>query len=393
MKTHSTAVQFTSQFFQSTGHVSLQETGNTTLSISYTPEKYGTLEAFLQHADFPRATAQYQQLFAGLNNFIARYCRHPEAIQTSFNDFWANIQYGLFNARQVLLYGEGKNAFDHFYHLLHDENIALEQRVTAIINLAQELHACIDGSINSLIVIIRQLQWARAGNLGKALSIKEQAIEQCIYAFNAQRSNNLLMEKHSIAVYHNFLRNLYGLPSLLHDMYASNKILNISHQDLYGCLQYVESVINPYYIINVMAEEYFAELHSVLSCEGIGLNYQQATEHLFALKTKLTPIYGDIPDSCLLLEHNGRYYATASKTLIKVALLQALQSCGVLCVKDTLLFYQYTLPDRRENIRYFEPGRRQFRIREQILHGETICIYHANTLYWIQAPGRIRQCY
>jgi ankyrin repeat protein len=385
MKTHSTSVQFTNRFFQLPAHVFLQEAeggvDDITSSISYTPEKYGTWEAFNQHKDYALAEAQYEQIFIAIHQFIEAHYSHPASLHQAFSTFLTRLSDGTFIPRLPFLFGEGKRVFEAFQALILNEKIPLENRITAVQNLSDELYVCADGAINSLIAIVRQLQCAMGGNLGEALRIKEQAIEQLIREFNADKVNNPGMEKHYIAVYQNFLRARYGLPSLENDIHAHQASLGITDADLQACAAYVEARLTPERIASIMAETYLNEVYSVIPSEGTGLSYEEASERLTALKSKLTPIYGDVPDTTLLREINGQYYATGRDTLIKVALMQTLQQSEAFAPQDTL-YYQYKTPDTTRSIRQFDATSQQFVIREQTLRGETIGIHHSRTVWW-----------
>jgi ankyrin repeat protein len=377
--------QFSPRFFQAPapqpGRETQQPRTQETVSITYTPEKYGPWAAFRLHDDFFRAEEQYVQIFIDIHAFVEAHCPHREPIQQAFSTFLTHLGDGTFITRLPLLYGAGKRFFETFQALLLHENIPLEKRITAVHHLSEELYVCADGAINSLIVIIRQLQCALAGNLGEALRIKEQVLEQLIQEFNVHKPHLPGMEKHHIAVYHNFLRERYGLPSLENDIHAHQASLGITHEDLQACVVYVEARLTPHHIGSIMTETYLSAVYKVIPKEGAGLTYEEASERLTALKNQLTPTYGEVPDTSLLHEINGQYYATRRPTLVNVALMHALQDSEAIELNNTL-FYQYKTPDTRMPIRQFDEASQQFVIREQTLRGKTIGIHHSDTLWW-----------
>lgn len=381
-------IQFLPTFFQSAEQLfsSVASPFNPEQQVIYTPVRYGDERTFIGHPDFARATEQYARLFTGIDQFIMRHCHNPEQIRLSFTVFLVRIQDGTFASRLSLLYGEAKNIFETFYVLLHDKNIALEKRIRAVTNLAEELHACADGAINSLIITVRQLQWALAGNLGEVLHIKEQIIEQLIHEFISQRYDDENMEKHYAAVYHNFLRTKYGLPSLESDGYARHLALKIKQNDLYDCLRYVEGVLTPDYLITVMGDACLDILHSVIPADGDGLSEEEMYIRLSALQTVLAPKYGEIPYLCLIREDNGRYYATNHDTQIRICLIQTLHASGIFSPASSKL-YHYQMPDTCVNTLQFDPVNRSMVERKQILRGEVVSIYQANSIYWLQVQG------
>jgi ankyrin repeat protein len=355
-------------------------------AIHYSPDEYGTWEAFTDHPDFMVAAAQYIQTFAQIDRFIAQHCHHPIAIQASFADFLVALQDETFASRESLLYGEGKRMFETFCALLQQEAIPLEKKVEAVSNLAEEIGACADGAMNSLIMIVHHLQCVMAGPRGEALRIRNQIIEQLVQEFSFNLVDDENMEKHHVAVYLNFLRQHYVLPSLENDVHANAASLGITQEDLSACLQYVKNRLTLYSIIPFMAEAYLSELHGVISADGIGLTDQEAISHLSALKTRLTPIYGDIPDTCLLREINGRYYATPRDTLIQLFLMQNLQICRLPRYQVHTL-YQHQVPSTLVPIRKFNKHLNQFVTEPQTIRGENVYIRHTGPLYFVQIEG------
>lgn len=383
-------IRFSSLFFHPAEQLSLlspdQPSSYNTAAISWLPEKYGTWVTFKECPDYELAKQQYARIFTDITSLITQHAFHPEAQQIAFTDFLTRIFDGSFIAREKLIYGEGKRMFDAFHSLVMREDIPLETRLTAIRNQSQELHACADGAINSLIGIVRQLRCAMAGNLGEALRIKEQLLEQLIQEFCVKRSIHINMEKHYVAVYHNFLRPRYGLPSLESDIHAHQASLGISDQDLHVCAEYVETRLTPKRIVSIMAETYLGEVRQAL---GASLPFRQAIDALTALKTRLTPIYGDIPDALLLTEDSeDQYHPPRHDTLIKLALLQTLQNSGVienhsLCEQ---VYVRYHAPDTFIPRFIPDPATGQFieSGEKQRIRGETVTIYHIDTLWWVQ---------
>jgi hypothetical protein len=155
------SVQFTPTFFQASDQLPLLDTPqlNAIQQISYTPEQYGSLAAFLQHPDCGTANEQYIQIFRDIGTFIGQYCRTSEPIQASFFTFLIAILDGTFISRQTLLYGEGKELLRPFMLCSCMKKLRLEKKLAAVNNLAEELHACADGAINSLIVMAHHLLW------------------------------------------------------------------------------------------------------------------------------------------------------------------------------------------------------------------------------------------
>lgn len=386
-------IRFSSLFFQPVAQPSLHSTAQPSSeniqAISYTPEKYGTWDAFKAHPDYELAKQQYARIFADIYKQVTEHAWHPEPQQQALEDFIIKIYDGQFISREPLLYGEAKRMFDAFHALVMREDIPRETRLTAIRNLSQELHACADGAINSLIGIVRQLQCTLDGNPGEALRIKEQLFEQLIREFCVKRRIRTNMEKHYVAVYHNFLRPRYGLPSLEHDIHAHQASLRITDKDLYDCAEYVKARLSPERVVSVMAEAYLGEVRQTL---GAGLPFRQAVNTLTALKIRLTPIYGDIPDALLLTEgSDGQYHAPARDTLIKLALLQTLHNNGVMenPPLSEQLYSRYHVPDTLISRFIPDPATGQFveSGEKQVIRGETVAIYHIGTLWWVQIEG------
>jgi hypothetical protein len=380
-------IQFSPQFFQPIEPLAVTPAALQDSSIFYTPEKYGTWEAFSQHADFEQAKIQYAQIFTDINTFIEASFPHPKDIQGALLTFIVNIYDDTFTPRRPLLYGEGKRLFETFLQLLKENAIPLEKKQTAIRNLSEEIVACADGAINSLIAIVRQLQCASGGNIGEALRIKEQMLEQLIQEYIIYECYHTDPDKHLIAVYHNSLRSKYGLPSLEHDMYANRTASGVTDAHLEACNQYIAQRLTPLNIASIMAEAYLSKVQSVLPTKGEGVSCEKAIEEITALKTTLDPIYGEIPVSLLILEKEGQWYASAHTTLIKLILLRTLQSSQVIAsfLPETL-FFQYKALDTLIPKFVLDPSSGQFieSAEKQLIRGETVGIYHIDTLWWMQ---------
>lgn len=395
MRTDHRPIAFTALFFTETAVTEEPLVHNSAYdAISYTPDQYGTWEAFTQHPDYDRVKAQYAQIFTAIHEFLEAHMPHAVFYQEAFDAFREKIETGYYTDRAERLYGTGKHTFDTLHGLLPDLNIPLETRLTALRNLSMELESCIDGIINSLAGIVRQLQYLASGNIvGEVLRVKEQLLEQLVLQFHQQRERNEeddeedddeIMEKHYIAAYQNFLRPHYGLLSLEQDVLADPDSLGIHHDELEACARFVAALLTPEQIVKIMAEAYLDEVQGVLPVQGEGLDGETAQNVLRALKARLTPRYGEIPDALLMEERQEQYYAPRHPTLIRLALFRTLQQHGIIDdIHDTLI-YRYTMPDTF--IARMIPDRVTGEFIEaeekQRLRGETVSIYHTGDVFW-----------
>jgi hypothetical protein len=355
--------------------------------ITYSTEQYGSWQAFTMHPDFAIAKTQYKQIFAKIIVFIDHHCLHAAPIKSNYADFLKNIQTGLFTSRETLLYGEGKAMFTTFYSLLNSENISLEKRITAVINLAQELVVCVEGAINSLVMAVQQLRYAHEHTLiSEAKRVREQLIEQLIVEFVTSYSDDQSMEKHHVAAYYNYLGERYALPSLKHDSYANLKALNITEKHLQECAEYIEKKLANDLLTLTQATTYLNEIHCTLPSKKVAT--LQDWVKLADVKAILAPIYGEIPDTALLIpaQENGEYYLSPVPTLIQLAIRQNLHKEGFL-IHTPVCLYQYQAPSTHILINEFDPQQSQFQQKKQIISGETITIWHADTLYWVEIVG------
>jgi ankyrin repeat protein len=348
------------------------------LPIYFSPEAYGTWESFIQHADFRIAALQYKKLFSELDSLIAQYCLPSPAMHRMFAHFFAEIEAGAYLSHEPLLYGEGKATFTLFYILLHDDTIALEKKTNALYQLIEAIDADAEKTINRLITITRQLQYAKPGGWGESLRVRDHLIEQLVLKYSIAIHGDKGKETPYVATYLHFIRNLYDPLLLTYSAYTERFPLAIGIEDLKSCKQYVDTHLTDEVIISSMAETYHAEVKNRLATVNkIGLTFKDMSQRLMALKAKLTPLYGDIPNTALLQEKAGRYYVIRQNTLIKVALVGTCTLYPAL-LQSVQVFRQYPL---------FSPAScretNKYPIKNPILPEEKVSIYQAGSLYWV----------
>jgi ankyrin repeat protein len=290
-----------------------------------TPDHTSKKENFTLPPEFIAVLTQYNEIFIKITHFIDQYCPPAEKLKPIFNDFLMQLQEKNMGSQTIELYSTGKPHFDIFCQLLEHSDILLQEKILAVNCLAQEMATPNDKLIEHLVTIVQQLQQT-FGPGKEATRQFVQMIEHWIDEFCDSLTRDALLKQHYVAAYSYFLKSYYKLPLEALTASPSLGVLGPTQADFMVCLRYIKARLTPYAIVAAMAKNYLAELHSVIPATGPGLSYEEATLRLANLKTKLTPIYGDIPNACLLWQVNSRYYPLLRDTVLQVFLLQHLQA-------------------------------------------------------------------
>jgi hypothetical protein len=295
--------------------------------ISYSAEKYGTMENFLGNPDFTLFKDQYHSGIRDLFQFVhedvngsnEKKDQETETLRGNFTHFLKNLfpterpdAIELIHMEEA--YGRGKEALDLLSELIADDTIPKMQLVDAIRILGPGLSVCLDGSAKHLDDCANGLQQSVGGK--PWASFKQTLAEQHINAFlsspEAVRKYPLYEGNiiHRVVGLTNALADDFGL-AMQRDSYANR--CKITPDLIKECRQHLASVMTQDALAHAFAEEYLAKITDAMNKSFAGQDTSAAFDggryigKLDNIMEKLAPTYGLFGQSCVAAPLDDAY--------------------------------------------------------------------------------------
>jgi len=187
--------------------------------IHYSPAKYVSLAAFVQHEDFAKFKKEYEAVLNSLAAFVDTHgdrLNPPLAQKTkkSTKDSIDNLKQRLPNfkdeeAKGVNVYGIGKQYFHELAKLVQDDGIRLQTRVDAVVALAESLEMCTGRITGDLQATVEKLRAAKSGLKGIAHKWKAEMMKELVMEYLGKNRNT-----HIVTAYYNHIAPRMSLPPL-----------------------------------------------------------------------------------------------------------------------------------------------------------------------------------
>ena len=276
--------------------------------LIYSFEKHGSVDNFMRSADFGKFRQDYIDLLDHITAFVHDHANKlnppllDETKKKVKDDFDVLKQHlfesegGFFGPRKPEVYGSGKEMFHVFEELLHNEDIPLQQRINAVIELAPRTRMCSGGLLSDLQEVMAALKADSHGLKGIAYQWKKKMVEVLILEHIKAVHRYLPSEEiHFVNAYYNKLAKDMGMKKR-EDSFVSGYEQNISDEELAQCKAYVYAKLKPTRLATEVSEQYRNRIEESLSREKInpdkidvnGLNKLNTTLH------DLNPKYGEV---------------------------------------------------------------------------------------------------
>jgi hypothetical protein len=264
------------------------------LRISYSFEKYVSIEKFLKHPDFTPFEAQYRSGMQDLVQFVRddvdgseeKKDRATETLKGNFDIFLGKLfpkeKPGASQLiRMEQAYGRGKEALDLLSTLIADEDISKMQRIDAIRILAPDLAHCLDGSAKHLADCANDLQMAVGGESWAAF--EQSRAEAYINIF---LSSPAIIDRYALSTSNaihrvigvsNALADDFGL-AMQKDSYAGES--GITSELINECRQHLASTMAPDALAHAFSEKYLSEISPKMDKSFTGHNTSSAFDRV-----------------------------------------------------------------------------------------------------------------
>ena len=167
-------------------------------SMRYDEQRYGSVEAFMLHADFAPFKQQYSRLIDDMVAFARDHANQLtppitalrlQAIATdlaTFKSHLFDVEQNFFSNHKTLMYGVGFDTVVELSRLLQDTRIALQRRVDTVINVAPDTTVCAGGCITGLQKGVSVLSTSADGITACTHRFKREMLEYAALAHTRQ---------------------------------------------------------------------------------------------------------------------------------------------------------------------------------------------------------------
>jgi ankyrin repeat protein len=342
---------FSPQFFQTvplTLHPDAIEPSNKSKPIFYSRAQYHSIDAFYEHKDFQVFEEEYKLQIDSICNFflIQAYAIKPHvAAQTIeglrnnfsiFKDRLFNREANFYSSHTPQLYASGKELFSQFGSLVRDDHIPLNTRMDAVLNLSEATQVCSGGVLSGVQHAVGLLKSHRSGIASVARWAKLEIARDTV--LRSVRKNltyqpgneihlvNAILDRHSTE---------FGLNDS-DDPFAAvtdRTLTNVSSEKIRAK---ISSQLNPVTIAMLMAEDYLAQINTVIFDAGANpasvIKDSDLTRVTDAITTQqegvLEPKYGKVYLHDFLIEAEPdtySYQTTKQPVLIARRLMENLK--------------------------------------------------------------------
>ncbi|GIZ53848.1 ankyrin repeat domain-containing protein [Noviherbaspirillum aridicola] len=243
--------------------------------LLYSPARYQSLNAFLQHEDYARLEHEYREIIDRIPDFAAANADKvaPPLSRASLNRIRADCeafkhqlfhqQGALYDAHREIMYGIAKETLTAFTELLADQSLALHKRLDAVVNLTPQLRVCSGGTMTELTNELQKLRAARSGIKGAAMQLKKRMAQAAIAEHIRARHPdfNPGNEVHLVNFYLDQVAGELGL-SLEQDSFLQSVAADVTPGLIAECKKRVFAVLKPGRLIASMADDYFGRVRA-----------------------------------------------------------------------------------------------------------------------------------
>lgn len=229
---------------------------------TYSPERHGTIAAFIRHPDFPSFRRQVERDIDALIDFATGMRETREALAAwrrklfDVDSAGRHLSYG---NTASLMYGQCADYLHRLSELVHDPRLSLQSRRSELEQLGPQLLECGEGAAEALDTSVRRLDPDRSELSGKYRHVVDRIVEQIAVETVETEYGHLLREarldqRHHVAglkaKLHQALGLAWPLPEdrLSHDHHAAALVAR--------CAAQLQPLIAPGAVARVLAEDY-----------------------------------------------------------------------------------------------------------------------------------------